>query len=366
MRLPATITVQPGQSSVTFRIDAISPVNDHATRITAQLGANVVQETVSLDSLPGPLGVPGYLYAKYGTQVQFHVSPSETAATLAASGLPSGAVFDSASGLFQWVPGVASQGTHHITFTEVSPAGGSVTADSILEVDSGTPVVTRVVNAASRSAAAACSPGTIASLEGRWLVEGQAASDPTGHSTELSGTMVKVNGIEVPILSASISRVDFLCPRAVPGSTLQIALQTSTGLAQPIKTVSQETTPGIFSLDGSGTGQGVITHSGTATMVMTPNYQYSSRAALPDQLVTVYATGIAAAQEVSVTAGGVEVSPQSIVAIPDSPGMYQVSVHLPPGLADGDMPITLKSKTLDGSLVTSNDVSLAAESIQKQ
>jgi hypothetical protein len=34
--LPATLTVQPGQLSIRFRIDAISPVKDHATTITAQ------------------------------------------------------------------------------------------------------------------------------------------------------------------------------------------------------------------------------------------------------------------------------------------------------------------------------------------
>jgi uncharacterized protein (TIGR03437 family) len=367
VKLPATITVQPGLSSVRFRIDAVSPVYEHSTTITAQLGANVVQETVSLDAPPGPLGVPGYLFAKYGTQVEFRVSLSDPAATLAASDLPSGAVFDAASGLFQWVPGVTSQGTHHIVFKEVGPAGGLLTAASIIEVDSGTPVVSRIVNAASRSAATACSPGAIASLEGRWLVEGQGGSDPTGRSTELSGTIVSANGIEVPILSASISRVDFLCPVAVPGSNLQIVLQTSTGVAQPVQTVSQETTPGIFSTDGSGTGQGVITHSATATLVMNPNYQYLSRAALPDELVTVYATGISGAQEVSVVAGGIEVSPQSIVAIPDLAGVYQISVQLPPGpAAGGDMTIALRSRTLDGSLVNSNDVLVATESIQKQ
>jgi hypothetical protein len=366
VKLPATISVQPGLSSVKFRIDAVSPVNEHATTITAQLGANMVQETVSLDAPPGPLGVPGYLFAKFGTQVQFRVSPSDPAATLVASDLPSGAVFDAAFGLFQWVPGVASQGIHQIVFTEVGPAGGSVTAASIIEVDSGEPVVSRIVNAATRSAATACSPGAIASLEGRWLVEGQGSSDPTGRSTELSGTIVRVNGIEVPILSASISRVDFLCPVAIAGSTLQIALQTSTRVAQPIQTVSQETTPGIFSIDGSGTGQGVITHSGTATMAMNPNYQFLSRAALPDELVTVYATGIEAAQEVSVVADGNEVSPQSVVAIPGLAGMYQVSVRLPSGPSGGDMAITLKSKTLDGSFVNSNDVSVATESLQRQ
>ena len=55
VKLPATVTAQPGQSSLGFRIDAISPGNGQATTITAKLGADVVQETISLDSQPGPL-----------------------------------------------------------------------------------------------------------------------------------------------------------------------------------------------------------------------------------------------------------------------------------------------------------------------
>ena len=41
-------------------------------------------------------------------------------------------------------------------------------------------------------------------------------------------------------------RVDFLCPAAMPGSDLDIALKTSNGVAQPVRTVSLEATPGIF------------------------------------------------------------------------------------------------------------------------
>jgi uncharacterized protein (TIGR03437 family) len=359
---PTTITIQPGQSSARFRIDAISPANSDSTTITAQLGADVVQATASLDSRPGPLNVPAYFYARYGTRTWFRVSSSNPFATLAASGLPAGALFDPASGIFQWVPGVASGGTHHIVFTEVGPDGKAVAASSLLQVDSGTPVVTRVVNAASRSEAAGCSPGGVASLEGRWLVEGQATSDTTGNSTELSGTVVRVDGVEVPILSVSISRVDFLCPAAPPGSALEIALQTLTGAARPIKTVSRQASPGIFSLDGTGEGQGMIMHSGTAEMVMTPNYLYPSRAALPHGSVTIYATGISVA-EVSVVAEGIEVTPQSIVAIPDLAGVYQVSVRLPPGPEDGNMAISLKTKTLDGSEASSNEVWIATERV---
>jgi uncharacterized protein (TIGR03437 family) len=160
--------------------------------------------------------------------------------------------------------------------------------------------------------------------------------------------------------------VDFLCPAAVPGSTLEIALQTSTGVAQPIQTISRESTPGIFSLDESGTGQGMITHSGSATMVMIPNYQHLSRAARPDDPVTIYATGIAALREMSVVAGGTEVSPQSIIAIPDLAGMYQVTLRLPAGPTEGDMSISLKMKMPDGSVATSNDVWVATEPLQER
>ncbi len=364
VKLPPAITIGPGKSKAKFRIDGVSPANDHNATIMVQLGTRVVQETVSMDSRYGPLDVPSYQYVKFGTRVQFHVSSPDPAATLTASGLPAGAVFDPVAGVFWWVPEVFQQGHHQIVFMAVDPAGGSITSTSILEVDSGAPVVTRVVNAASRSEAAACSPGSIASLEGRWLVEGQATSDTGGLSTELSGTVVRVNGIEVPVLSASISRVDFLCPAAEPGSTLEIALQTLTGVAQPIQTVSREATPGIFSLDESGGGAGMITHSGTATLVMTPDYRRLSSAALPGELVTVYATGIAAEGEVSVAADGMDIRPQSIIAVPELAGIYQVSVRLPSGLSDGDIPVSIKVKLLGGAVAASNDVSMAIESLQ--
>lgn len=363
MKVPESISVQPGQSSVRFQIEAIPPIADHSSTITAQLGGDVVRDTVSLESLPGPLGVPKHVYAKYGEQIEFRVSASDPAATLAAWDLPAGAIFDPGSGVFQWVPDVSSQGTRTLVFTETGSGASSITATSIVEVGPDSPVVTRVVNAASRSEAAACSPGAIASLEGRWLAGGQAVSDPSGRSTVLGGSVVRVNGVEAPILAASASRVDFVCPAAVPGSSLDIALQTSNGMAQTIRTISMEATPGIFSVDGSGGGQGAVMHAGTATLAMVPNYRYRSREALPDEMVTIYSTGIAAARDVSIVAGGVEVSPQSIEAMTEQAGMYEVTVRLPAGLADGDMPVSLKVTKADGTVLMSNTVWIATEMI---
>ncbi len=123
LRLPATITVPPGQVSARFRIDRDSPSSVPAAVISAQLGADAVQDTLSLVRQPAPLGVPLHLYARIGTRVQFRVVSSGSGASLAASGLPAGAILDSTSGLFEWTPDATQQGTQQITFTALSPTG---------------------------------------------------------------------------------------------------------------------------------------------------------------------------------------------------------------------------------------------------
>lgn len=84
---------------------------------------------------------------------------------------------------------------------------------------------------------------------------------------------------------------------------------------------------------------------------------------MPDELVTIYATGIAAAQEVSVAAGDFAVSPQSITAMPGVAGMYRITLRLPSGPAGGEMSISLEVKTSDGSIAKSNEVRIATETI---
>jgi uncharacterized protein (TIGR03437 family) len=314
-----------------------------------------------LESRNQSLQVPAHLDAKVARPIRFRLSLAGSSATFGASNLPVGAVLDSSSGDFQWTPDLSQQGSHSIAFTAVDPTGDSVTARSIIDVDAGTPVIVRVVNAASRSEDAVCSPGAIGRVEGRWLTDGPPVSDPTGYSRELSGTAVRINGAAVPILSASQSRVDFLCPAAAPGLGLEIALKTANAVAQPIQAVSRQVAPGLFSVDESGKGQGVVMHAGTTTMAMVPNYRYSSRTALPGDLLTIYATGIENAPDISVALGEIEVSPLSVAAVPGIAGVYQLNVILPDGVNEEDIPVSLKIRMLDGSTVTSNKVLVAIE-----
>ena len=161
------------------------------------------------------------------------MSAGDQSATLTAGPLPTGATFDGSTGVFDWTPIAAQQGTYRLAFSAINSAGESGTAYSAVQVDAGEPVVDRIANAASGSVQGACSPGAIARIEGRWLTQGDEASDPSGGSLELAGTSVVVEGKSVPILQASPTRIDILCPDAGPASSFEIAVRTPGSVSQP-------------------------------------------------------------------------------------------------------------------------------------
>jgi uncharacterized protein (TIGR03437 family) len=284
---------------------------------------------------------------------------------LSAADLPAGSLFDPASGLLTWTPSAFQQGAYDLAFTATSPGGDTSTEHFILNVDSGAPVVTRVVNAASRSKDGVCSPGAIASLEGRWLVDGITAADPTGQSLQLSGTTVSINGEAVPLLYASATRVDFLCPDSVPGAALEIVAQTQQAASQPVQTIARDVTPGIFSVDGSGTGQGTIWHATGLGLAMLRNYQYQGQPGQASDPVIVYATGISRAARISVKLGGMEVVPDSVAPAPGLPGLSRVAFTVPKGAAGNTVTLSLVVQASDGSLVESTEVSIAIEGLDK-
>ena len=160
----------------------------------------------------------------------------------------------------------------------------------------------RVVNAASGSVEGACSPGAIARIEGRWLAQAETATDPSGGSLELAGTSVEVEGKPVPILYASPSRIDILCPEAGPASSFETVVRTA-GLVSPsIQTAQNAVAPGIFTVDGSGSGQGLVSLDsesldGESKLAMVRNYLSAAQPARPGDRIAILATGIGAAFE---------------------------------------------------------------------
>jgi uncharacterized protein (TIGR03437 family) len=350
---------------VEFQINAVSP--GEGVVVSASVGSEVVEAALSVTPDGSkPLRVPGRQFAQPGTELRFQVSAADPAATLTAGRLPVGAAFDSLSGEFRWNPAATQMGSHTMDFAAVDSQGARSTGTVAVEVESGEPVVRRIVNAASRSPEAACSAGALATIEGRWLSDGSTAADASGHSWELAGTRVWADGAAVPILSATATELSILCPDTVAGSEMQLVVQTGHGTAEPLQTVVRSATPGIFSLDGTGAGQGLVLLPGASAVAMIRNPKVAGQPAVSGDEVAVYATGIERLANVSVQIGEVQVTPASITAVANRPGLYRIAVTVP--AADweaGDFPLSLSGDAPDGANWHSNVVKVAVEGASK-
>jgi uncharacterized protein (TIGR03437 family) len=359
--MPRSVTTRPGQTSVEFRLDRAPSAGDQEAVITAQLGSDSVQETVDVGAGRRQVTVPAKQFAKYGTTLHFQVS-ADASATLAAGSLPPGAHFDPSSGNFDWTPQAGQRGVYDIQFTAAGSLTGALEPGHVtVDVDSGAPVVTQVVNAASRSSQSACSSGAIGSLEGEWLAE--ASADSESSSGPRPGTVVRINGQTAPVLYSSATRLDFLCPDSVPGTELNVIVETSQGSSSPVSTISQVAAPGIFSVDGSGSGQAMVVHAGSQLLAMVRNYDQAAEPAQAGDRLELYATGIGHAARIRVKIGALEIEPDSVDAVPGLPGLYKVAFTVPQGLAPGNSTSLSLAVDLPGGVTTdTNQVGLAIES----
>jgi uncharacterized protein (TIGR03437 family) len=364
LRLPRIVTTRPGQSVVEFQVDAVTESEN--ILVSALTGSKSVTETLTISSQDAfTIQVPGRQFAKYGSPIRFRVSTPDQALDLYAEGLPPGASFDSASGQFQWTPDATQIGVHQITFRAADSSGHLARASAAVEVGGWEPVATRIVNAATRSEEAICSSGAIAAIEGHGLGDGAATSDPSGASLELAGVKVWSNGIPVPVLSASASELEILCPDALPGAPLQFVVETSRGMTRPLRAIAISAAPGIFSLDGSGGGQGFIVTSGAETIAMMRNYRVPAQPAAAGEQLLIYATGLAGLTGISVQFGEAPPRAAAATAVPNRPGLYQVAVFVPETFTQSDpaVPLFLLGNTPRLRL-RSNPVTIAIEGRQ--
>ncbi|MBS1857035.1 MAG: hypothetical protein JST11_16820, partial [Acidobacteria bacterium] len=363
--LPKTVTVRRGRATAEFRVDATGSGEDVV--VAAALGTDVVQDSVALTGDRAKrIRVPQRQFVRYGSEVRFRVSPADPSATVSTAELPSGAYFDPVNGEFWWTPDITQVGDHDVVFTAADSSGVKTSASVVIQVDTGEPVATRVVNAASRSAEAVCGPGTIAAIEGRWLTGGAAASDTSGGSIELAGSRVWVNGIPVPVLSASPTELTLLCPDSVPGSDLAFVVQTDHGVAKSLRTTARSAAPGVFSLDGSGSGEGLVLLEHSRAVAVVRNYQLPSQPAVPGERIVFYATGVDHLTNLSVHLGDRQVAPVSVKPVPDHVGLFEISVAVPDDAADNsDLRLSFSGDTPEGMQFHSNEIRIAVETASR-
>jgi uncharacterized protein (TIGR03437 family) len=217
-----------------------------------------------------------------------------------------------------------------------------------------TPSITAVVNAASY-AGGAVAPGEIVALLGANLGPSSLAVSAFDASnqlpTQLAGTQVTFNGVPAPLLYSMDSAVAAIVPYEVAGAqnvTVQLTANSQPSAPQDIPL--QDSLPGLFSADASGSGPGAIL-----------NLDYSLNSpdnpAAAGSIVIVYGTGGGATPNsrtgrlvtgadqtsatVSVTVNGQNAPVLYAGAAPGLvDGALQMNVQLPQGVT-ADVPIVV-------------------------
>jgi uncharacterized protein (TIGR03437 family) len=186
------------------------------------------------------------------------------------------------------------------------------------------------------------------------------------------GVQALFDGVAAPLLSAQAGQVMAVVPYEVsgnPSTQLQISYQgqTSSAVAVPVAVAA----PGIFTVDGSGSGQGLITNDdGTAnapgnaasvgsTVVVSATGEGQTIPPGTDGKPGDPATPPIAIQTVTATVGGLDAPVVAAGGISGmTAGFLQVSVQIPQDVTVGDaVPIVLNI----GGIASQGNVTLAIQ-----
>jgi uncharacterized protein (TIGR03437 family) len=291
-----------------------------------------------------------------GEAVRFRVSgydPNDHPIALSAPQLPAGASFDPDLGEFSWEPLGTETGSYPISFVATNGIGESATATVVVEVMSGDPVLRRLIQAATRSNERACSPGSLVTVQGAALHKRSPVED----------VKVTVNGDFVPVVEASADEITFQCPDLPSGTRLTIQAHRGERLSNPLETLMVEASPGVFSLDRTGSGQGMVLLDESRQLAMFRSPHLASQPATIHDRISVLATGLGSnvpLEHVRIGIGETVVGAESVTAL--APGFWQVVVRTPEDAATGEsVSLRLLLDLADGRRLVSNLVTIAIE-----
>ncbi|MBX9601685.1 MAG: hypothetical protein K2X35_11790 [Bryobacteraceae bacterium] len=227
----------------------------------------------------------------------------------------------------------------------------------------GLPAVKAVVAAATMRQEA--SPGDVVTIFGEWLgtppLQGKFGVNGT-YPLALGNTEVRFNGIRAPLLYVSNTQINCIVPQGLAGQrsasvVVQRLFPPASFQAEAFHLPLKETTPGIFTADGSGTGLGFILNTIAHSQTVVNSEVNPAARGTP---ITFFATGggqlkppypdgglvvaifIPPVLPVSLTIGGQPAQLLYAAASLGEPGKLQVNAWVPQNAGTGEQPIVLK------------------------
>ncbi len=217
-----------------------------------------------------------------------------------------------------------------------------------------------VVSAASFGQPGEVTPGGMVSIFGENLAPQVAVAEALPLPTELAGVTASLGGSPLSLLFVSPGQINAIIP-----ATAVVEVQQELSIGGSTASLSVvETTPGVFTVNQAGTGQGyVVTSRGVAD---------AANPAEPGEVVVIYCAGLGpvspavdagvaapsdplsvATNPVTVEIGGLEAEVFFAGLTPGFAGLYQINAKVPEGVAVGNsVPVVIRSGSKSAPVVT--------------
>ena len=231
-----------------------------------------------------------------------------------------------------------------------------------------------VLNAASFAPATyPISGGTLVSVFGSGLAPSTAVAETTPRPTSLAGVTVSIDGVLAPLFFVSAGQINLQTPFATSGTSATIVVNNNAELSNQVVVPVDASSPGIFSVQQTGTGPGVLTHADFKLIT-------EANPALPGETIIIFLTGVGALNppiadgspgpadplslttdpNVAVLFGGEEGRIFFSGAAPFFVGLYQINVTIPDTVFPGPaVPVAIATSNAFSDFV---DVAIDSQS----
>ena len=359
-------------------------VSPGAIAVPATSGGAEVMQTVTLSYQTTVPGSPTFTAAANTNQGLNWISASPATASMTQVS-QSGSLYTYAAQVTITLnPAFSSGGYVYQASVAFSVNGAQTSLPVIMNVGS-VPQPTGIVNAASagQGTPAVVAAGSYMTIYGAGLSgNGSASASSLPLQTTLNGTQVTIGGIPVPLLYASSSQVNGIVPQELgPNNSYPLAVSTGITQTAPVMVLVKELQPGIYTVDDSGSGPGIVTNALTGQLIGPANPAHVS------DYLTIYCTGlgplespngevepadgaVAPANVVFQTTATLTASIGGIAApvlfsglAPGFAGLYQVNVQVPAGVNSASaVPLVIgATDSATKATARSNEVTIAVQ-----